>query len=171
MTDDFAIFTDGGATLRLEREVRGPIERVWDYLIKAELREQWISDNAMPETVGGSYSVTWDDGEGGTAGITFTVRAIEPPHVLEFMWTDLASVGGVPNDSIVRFELAAKPNDRVQVILTHRLVPATERPSIGAGWHSHLDRLRAVLDGNPGPTADERYAEIAPHYETAEAAS
>ena len=36
------------ATLKIERLLPGPIERVWAYLTESDLRRQWLASGEMP---------------------------------------------------------------------------------------------------------------------------
>ncbi len=40
--DAYGVVTDA-ATLTIERLLPGPVERVWDYLTRSELRRQWLA--------------------------------------------------------------------------------------------------------------------------------
>ena len=78
------------------------------------------------------------------------MTAIEPPRLLEFTWTDQGNDLG-----FVRWELIAEDGG-THLVLTHT-VPESARafglPAL-AGWHSLLDHLAALLDGQPfAPTA------------------
>ncbi len=41
------------ATIRFERLLPGPIERIWDYLTKSELKAKWLSAGDVEPSVGG----------------------------------------------------------------------------------------------------------------------
>ena len=48
------------ATLKIQRRLPGPIERVWAYLTESDLRRQWLAAGQMEMKVGASnsYGVT-----------------------------------------------------------------------------------------------------------------
>ena len=52
---DYGVVTDAG-TVRLERILPGPIERVWSYLTESEKRGQWFAAGEMELRVGGRGS-------------------------------------------------------------------------------------------------------------------
>ena len=162
--DDFGTVLDA-QTVRFVRDLPGPIERVWDYLTKAELTATWLYGNEVPPTVGEEFGSSWE-GEAGEPGgaIRFRVRVYDPPHVLEVDWVEVPSPTGTITDSTVRFELTPV-GDRVRLTLTHRALPAHAFGSVAAGWHAHIDVLRAVLTGVEGPNAETRYEALAHHYE------
>jgi uncharacterized protein YndB with AHSA1/START domain len=81
-------------TVRMERLLPGPIERVWDYLTKPEFLATWLDEaNQHPRPA---------------------IQRCEPPAVLEYAWN---------GDSTVRFDLEARGQD-VLLRLTHRRLPA-----------------------------------------------
>ncbi len=161
--NDFGTLLDAH-TIRFERDLPGPIERVWAYLTESDLKATWIGPGDVPSEIGGERTTTWEgeDGEPG-GGLTFRTRVYDPPHVLEYDWIELHAPGGAIRDSVVRFELESV-GERVRLTLTHRALPADSYTTIGAGWHAHLDTLVAQVAGAGGPDADARYAEIGPRY-------
>jgi uncharacterized protein YndB with AHSA1/START domain len=153
-------------TLRIERDLPGPIDRVWAYLTKGELRATWMSDTEIPAEVGAEFSSTWEGEDGEPGGrVDFRVRVYDAPHVLEYSWGELDAPSGAVRDSIVRFELRER-GDRVHLTLIHSALPDTDdaRTSFGAGWHAHVDVLEAVLSGVDGPDVNTRFAELEPLY-------
>ena len=50
--DDYGVVTEPG-TVRIQRALPGPIERVWDYLTDSEKRGTWLAKGAMEPNVGG----------------------------------------------------------------------------------------------------------------------
>ena len=44
--DAYGVLTEP-ATLKIQRLLPGPIERVWAYLMESELRRQWLAAGAM----------------------------------------------------------------------------------------------------------------------------
>ena len=56
MTDLVTLGAHGVAreptTLRFERLLPGPVERIWAYLTKSDLRKQWFADGEMTLAVG-----------------------------------------------------------------------------------------------------------------------
>jgi uncharacterized protein YndB with AHSA1/START domain len=151
-------------TIRFERDLPGPIERVWDYLTDSDRRATWLGAGEVPREIGGEYVVRWEGEDGAPGGeLRIRTRVYDPSHVLEYDWVEPNAAGGAIRDSTVRFELAER-GDRVHLTLTHRALPAEAYTTIGAGWHAHLDTLVAQLAGTGGPDADARYAAIAPRY-------
>ena len=106
--------------------------------------------------MGGRVYLAFTDGDGVIDG---RVTAIAPPRLLEFTWTDKGDDFG-----FVRWELTAEDGG-TRLVLTHT-VPASARESglpMLAGWHSLLDQLAALLDGQPCPSRG-RWQELHDHY-------
>jgi uncharacterized protein YndB with AHSA1/START domain len=158
---DNTAFGELGAdgTLRFERLLPGPIERVWDYLTKPELLATWIAPFAIPATPGTAFQHVWN----AESRFEGRVRIYDPPHTLAYDWNEATAPGGPIIDTILRFDLAAD-GDRVRLVLTHRVLPAHARISVGAGWHAHLDALIAHASAAAPIDPTARYHAVAPAY-------
>ncbi|HZO92355.1 MAG TPA: SRPBCC family protein [Candidatus Baltobacteraceae bacterium] len=160
---DFGTLLDAH-TIRFVRDLPGPIERVWAYLTESDLKAKWIGPGDVPAEIGGERTMTWNDENGEIAGgLTLRTRVFDPPHVLEYDWVELQPQGRPSRDSVVRVELAAH-GDGVRLTLTHRALPVDSYETIGAGWHAHLDTLRAAMNGIEGPDAEARYEAVRERY-------
>jgi len=145
-----------GYQLRFERHLLHPVERVWAALTDPAQLAQWLAPGEIELTLGGRVSLAFTDGDGVIDG---RVTAIAPPRLLEFTWTDQDNDFG-----FVRWELV--DDSGTGLVLTHT-VPEAARgfglPML-AGWHSLLDQLAALLDGEPLPSSGERWQELHDHY-------
>lgn len=143
-------------TVRVERLLPGPIERVWGYLTDPELRAQWFAGGAMELRVGGRIALQFhnsaltenDDpppakyAEYDDARMGGTITACEPPRALAYTFGD----GEAP--SHVRFDLTPQ-GGQVLLVVTHtRLATREGMLSVAAGWHAHLNILRARMTGH-----------------------
>jgi uncharacterized protein YndB with AHSA1/START domain len=50
-------------TLKIQRLLPGPIERVWAYLTDSDLRRKWLAAGAMEMKVGAPFELLWRNGE------------------------------------------------------------------------------------------------------------
>jgi len=50
-------------TLRMQRRLPGPIERVWSYLSDGDLRRQWLASGTMSLQPGASFELVWRNDE------------------------------------------------------------------------------------------------------------
>ncbi|HEU4509132.1 MAG TPA: SRPBCC family protein [Pyrinomonadaceae bacterium] len=153
--DDYGVVTEP-RTVRLERLLPGPIERVWAYLTESEKRGKWFASGPMELRAGGKLEFHFHNSqlasEGGPPperfkdceGMVSTgyVVRCEPPHVLSFMWGEEQG-----DESEVIFELTPK-GDQVLMVLTHRnLRNRQELVSVASGWHVHVGVLIDQLNG------------------------
>lgn len=143
-------------TVRIERTLPGPIERVWAYLTESEKRSQWLAAGEMELKEGGSVEHVFRNseltGHDGTpppkyaahAGESFMhgrVTACEPPRLLAYDWGEGEAA------SHVRFELSPR-GDAVHLTLVHSRLPnRDEMLSVAGGWHAHLGILLDRLEG------------------------
>lgn len=158
MNQNHGTFSEPG-TILFKRLLPGPIERVWDYLTKSELKEKWLAAGDIEPRVGGTVDLYFrhknlsetDDPipekyKGLEEG-TYTsgrVTCYDRPHLLSYTWEE--ENGG---ESEVTFELIPKENNRILLILTHRKLGNDKDILIGvaAGWETHLGILVDNLEG------------------------
>ncbi len=148
-------------TVRFERQLPGPIERVWSYLTDSEKRGTWLASGAMDLRVGGrvehvfrnSDLTTHDDpvpGKyahyGAETRMEGRITACEPPRLLSYTWAESEA-----EDSEVTFELTPRAGG-VRLVLTHRrLASRDEMIGVAGGWHTHLGILSDRLAGREPP--------------------
>lgn len=153
---EFGVVTEAG-TVRFERLLPGPIERVWGYLTDSDKRGTWLATGIMEQRVGSIAALRFRHADlspvveetpeqyrhkecGGT--ITVEITRCEPPRLLAMTWEH-----GSHPASEVTFELAPH-GDKVLLALTHRrLGDRTVMVSVAGGWHTHLAILADNLNG------------------------
>lgn len=161
--DHYGILT-AADTVRFERLLPGPIERVWAFLTESDKRASWLASGPMDLRADGRVELLfrnsdlsptqeavpekyrqYDDGNG--ARLVARVTKCEPPRLLSHTWS-----GEPGQESEVTYELNPK-GDEVLLVLTHRrLGSRAEMLSVSGGWHTHLDILAARLrDDVPAP--------------------
>jgi uncharacterized protein YndB with AHSA1/START domain len=171
--DDYGVVA-APETVRLERLLPGPVERVWSYIVEPDKRKLWFADGPMDLRVGGAVSLIWRNSElskndipapewfasnGGEARGQGTVTAYDPPHRIAFTW---AHTGDPETEAT--FELAPR-GDKVLLVVTHRrLVTDGLILGVSAGWHSHLAVLRAQLEGTEPPKFWATFAKMRQAY-------
>ncbi|KAF1717716.1 ATPase [Pseudoxanthomonas yeongjuensis] len=144
-------------TVRFERILPGPVERVWAFLTESDKRAQWLAAGEMELREGGSVELVFRNSEltanddpppekyaryGAESRMHGRIIACEPPRLLAYTWD---------GTSEVRFELSAQ-GDEVRLLLTHTRLPDREQMlSVAGGWHTHLDILVDRLDGRMSP--------------------
>ncbi|MGH8085017.1 MAG: SRPBCC family protein [Lysobacter sp.] len=130
-------------TVRIQRLLPGPIERIWSYLTEGELRRQWLAAGDMQLQVGAPFELVWrndeltdppgrrPEGFAEEERMQSRIIEVDPPRRLAFAW------GG----GDVTIDLEPK-GDQVLLTVVHRGI--SDRANllmIGAGWHMHLDVL------------------------------
>ncbi|MFF0497191.1 SRPBCC family protein [Nocardia aobensis] len=157
-------------TVRIERLLPGPIERVWAYLTDVDKRATWLAGGLLEQATGGRvehiFRIVQLTGEGDPAEVADhkhgEVLEWEPPHRLRHTW----STGGGLADSDVTFALE-QVADKVRLTVTHRRIPTRrEMLDIAAGWHTHLDILRARLATSPPDAFWPKFNSLRVEYES-----
>ncbi len=177
-TQDYGVVT-APDTVRLERLLPGPIERVWSYLTDSEKRGQWLASGTMDLKVGGQVEHVFDNSNltghddrpppkyadhGSIMTMNGTITEYEAPYRLAYNWGETEG-----ESSHVLFELS-RQGDQVRLTVTHsRLASREGMLSVAAGWHAHIGILIDRLQGRPPasfwPThtrLEAEYAELIP---------
>jgi uncharacterized protein YndB with AHSA1/START domain len=153
---EYGTITEAGS-IRFERLLPAPIERVWDYLTDPELRRTWFAGGRMEPEAGGRLTLVFRHSELASdeetperyrqfEGAEMQGRIIryEPPRLLVHSWTE---DGAGIADSEVTFELAER-GEQTLLTLTHRRLPGrAAMVNVAGGWHTHLDLLEDLLSG------------------------
>jgi uncharacterized protein YndB with AHSA1/START domain len=146
------------ATLKIQRLLPGPIERVWAYLTESDLRRQWLAAGQMEMKVGTPFELVWRNDEltnppgqrpagfGDEHRMESKITELDPPRKLVITWG---------TGSEVSFELSPQGEDVLLTVIHRRLPSREDLLMVGAGWHMHLDVLVARLTGKePEPFWD-----------------
>jgi uncharacterized protein YndB with AHSA1/START domain len=157
-------------TIRFERLLPGPIERIWAYLTESDKRGKWLASGTAEPRVGGRVELHFrhrdlspqaapvpDKYKRYENGASFTgeVTRCEPPHLLSHTWGD---------GSEVTFELTPR-GDEVLLVLTHRRLTPASMTSVAGGWHTHLDILADHLHGRVPQPFWSAHAQVEAEYE------
>lgn len=161
-------------TLRIQRTLPGPIERVWSYLTESDLRCQWLASGTMQLQPGASFELVWRNDElsdsaaerpdGFPAESRATCQFIEvhPPRRMRYIW---------PGVGEVSMELEAAGAD-VLLTVTHRqLLGERLILNVSAGWHAHLALLVARLENAVAPSLWATWKKVRTEYEELSCAS
>jgi uncharacterized protein YndB with AHSA1/START domain len=146
------------ATLKIERLLPGPIERIWAYITDSDLRRRWLASGDMQMKAGAPFEFVWRNDElsdpPGKRPEGFSkehrmqsrVVACDPPHKLVITWGE---------NGEVTFDLEPIDDDVLLTIIHRRLPDRATTLMVGAGWHMHLDTLAAIANGKkPAPFWD-----------------
>jgi uncharacterized protein YndB with AHSA1/START domain len=153
-------------TVRFRRLLPVPIDDAWARLATAEGLATWLGPADFDPVVGAAFTVRFA-GAGGVSGehdaARGVVTTVEAPALMVLAWHEEP---GPDVDSTVRLELdPVGPQSRL--ILTHRDLPVERKYGYAAGWHQHLARLVASLEGAADPGFDDvRQVNLAVAYRT-----
>jgi uncharacterized protein YndB with AHSA1/START domain len=142
-----------GTTLRIERTLPGPIERVWAYIVEPEKRALWFVGGVWDLRPGGVAHVEFDhtrfsheptpDAWKGMDGMkkTATITRVDPPRLLAYR----TSMG--PQEYEITFELTPQGDDVHFVLTQAPVADAQGKEAFASGWHAHLDTLEDRVRG------------------------
>jgi uncharacterized protein YndB with AHSA1/START domain len=144
-------------TVRHVRHFDATAEEVWAALTEPDHVRNWLAEMTIEPRPGGRVTFRWDMGETQEG----EVRVFDPPRTFEYTWEQGAL-------SHIRFELSADGTG-TQLVLEHSLIAPDAAAGIGAGWHSHLDAMDALLTQSIRPPTDwtVRYEQLLPDYQDA----
>jgi uncharacterized protein YndB with AHSA1/START domain len=143
------------ATVRLERLLPGPIERVWAYLTESDKRATWFAGGVFELRAGGKADLHFDHdqissekrpagqlpGKNGQCDFAGTITRVEAPRLLVFTF------GATTPASEVTFELEPRGKE-VLLVITHRRLPDRNAMlGVAGGWDAHMGILADRLNG------------------------
>jgi uncharacterized protein YndB with AHSA1/START domain len=166
---DYGVVTETG-TLRLERLLPGPIDRIWAYLTESEKRAKWLAGGPMELRVGGRAELQFRHADlsaektpperfkskDGGQILECRILACDPPRLLSYTWgTDWGDV---------TFELTPQGKN-VLLVVTHSRLGTKGMVTVAAGWHAHLGILAERLDGREPTGFWTAYLRLEAEYE------
>ena len=142
-------------TLKVERLLPGPIERVWAYITESDKRATWLAAGEFDLRVGGRIRLEFNNdklpgaekrqgkGQGRFEGV---ITRLEPMRLLAHTWK------WDSGDTEVVYELKPRGKD-VLLVIVHRRIDGTALPAgVVSGWDVHSGILSDLLNGvDPRP--------------------
>lgn len=163
-------------TLRIERVLPGPIERVWSFLTDSQKRGKWLATGNMDLRVGGRVELSfkhadlsphvesapdrYKDLERGHT-LCGRITQLDSPRLLSFTWGERVDA------SEVSFELKPQGTDVLLIVTHRRLADRGEMCSVAGGWHTHLDILADNLHERTARPFWSSHSEVEAEYERA----
>lgn len=164
-------------TVKLERLLPGPIERVWSYLTDSEKRAQWLAAGSFDLRVGGKVRLKFDNasltrdkakaaqyGEVGKASFEGVITRLEPLRVLAHTWKWTSK--GFTDDTEVTYELTPK-GQQVLLVITHRRLSKELAKGVLGGWDVHSGILADILEGREPRSFWDEHERVAKEYAAA----
>lgn len=138
-------------TLRIERTLAAPREKVFEAWTRPEALTRWFAPGTMTCRVhalelrpGGAYRIEMCDAGGRPNIVGGVYREIVPPSRLVFTWAWEAGPG--PGETLVTIELHDE-GGRTRLVLTHERFPNAEaRDKHDQGWAGCLANLASALE-------------------------
>lgn len=171
---EFGVVTKA-RTVRFQRVLPGPIERVWAHLTESEKRGKWLATGTMEPCVGGRVELNFrhadltphaepapDKYRKREDGVTIhgRVTCCDPPRLLSYTWDEESGQA-----SEVTFELTPQGEDVLLVVTHRRLGDRATMVGVASGWHTHLGILIDRLHGVEPRPFWSTYARLEGEYE------
>jgi uncharacterized protein YndB with AHSA1/START domain len=144
-------------TLKIQRLLPGPVERIWAYLVESDKRRKWLAAGTMEMKVGAPFEFVWrndeltdppgkrPDGFSAEHRKPSQITALDPPRRIAFIF----------DSGEVTIELEQQGDDVLLTLIHRRLPNRNYMLGVSAGWHAHLDVLVARVRGEePAPFWD-----------------
>lgn len=122
--------------VRFERHYPRPVETVWNAITEPARLADWMGAAHVEPRQGGRIEMMTD----GPFPMRGEVSVWDPPHVLEFSWSNAHA-----QDSVVRYELQRVENG-TRMLFSHQGIPYASSALFSPGWHSLFAALSAMLD-------------------------
>ena len=141
-------------TLRLERLIAAPPERVFAAWTQPELLSQWssppgisIDGGDLDLRVGGRWRVAMRGGDGSTREAFGMYREIVPPSRLVYThaWHLGGAGGGTTPETVLTVEFRAEGKGTRLVLTQTGFESAESRDGHRIGWSSSIDNLAALF--------------------------
>ena len=155
-------------TLKIERVLPGPIERVWSYLTDNDLRSQWFASGDIKLEADAPFELVWRNDELSSKPgkrpegvpeerrMQSRVIACEPPHKLAFTWGEKSDVS---------ISLQTRGNRVLLTLIHNRVADRSMALGVSTGWHSHLDVLANILNGSEQQPFWDNFTSLKHEYE------
>lgn len=157
MTGEVAV-EGSGATITFERTIEAPQERVWSLLTDADSLACWLAPTRLDLRPGGEIEIDFGEEGGPVVG---HITELDAPRRLAYTWRSAGE-----RESVVEWDLYPI-GGQTRLTLVHRALPAAISRGYGAGWHAHMDRLAAVVAGDPAPAWEPLFEAALPLYPAA----
>jgi len=174
---EFGTVTAPG-TVRLERLLPGPIERIWAYLTEPDKRAKWLAGGSMELRVGGKVQLEFRHADLSAEKATperfknmecghtmhGRVTRCDPPRLLSYTWGESGGEGS-SEPSEVTFELTPRGANVLLVITHARLATRKDMVGVAGGWDAHVGILEDVLNGREPRGFWSAHARLEAEYE------
>lgn len=168
MNDSMGILVNGH-TIRMERLLPGPIERVWQFCTDSDLLNEWLMPGSIDAKPGGLIEFVCPAvSEELVPGVKphsddvisrGLISECDPPRVLAFSWFE--SIYDTATE--FRIELEER-DDQVLLVLTHSHLDPEWMAVTATGWHVQMAVLLALLKGEEKPDIAPLFDQLLKEY-------
>ena len=157
-------------TVKVERLLSGPVERVCAYLVESDKRAKWLAAGEFELRVGGKVRLEFDNGrlpnekplpakykDAGKGAFEGVITRLEPLRLLAHTWP----WDGVETE--VSYELAPRGKQVLLTIVHRRLTKPIVAKVLG-GWDVHSGILEDILNGVAPRPFWATHDKLAPEY-------
>jgi uncharacterized protein YndB with AHSA1/START domain len=144
-------------TVKLERLLPGPVERIWAYITESDKRAKWLCAGEFDLRVGGAVQLQFDNAklpndkdtaakysDRGKGTVDGVITRLEPLRLLAHTWKSSKWGSG---DSEVTYELTPRGKDVLLTIIHRRLEGRDLVRGVMGGWDAHTGILEDLLKG------------------------
>jgi uncharacterized protein YndB with AHSA1/START domain len=159
-------------TVKMERLLPGPVERVWAYITDGKKRALWLAGGDFDLRVGGTIKLEFDNGNlpnerplpekhkgKGKGHFEGKITRLEPMRLLSHTW----NMGG---DTEVTYELTPRGKEVLLTVVHRRLAPRELVLGVMGGWDVHTGILADLLNGVEPRPFWKTHAELESEYAT-----
>ena len=158
MTDlDGRVVVDGDrVVMHFDRRLPYPVEQVWTAITDPAHRRKWMGPTTIDARTGGTIETVASGPPLPPDRKRMTGRILvwDPPHVFEHEWHQ-----SIVEPGVVRYELRSVGTGTL-LRLSHRGLSVPNANGFRTGTHAFLDRLEALLAGEPLPNWAHRVEAI-----------
>lgn len=144
--------TIGETTLRMERLIAAPPERVFDFWTNPALLATWwgpdtfdVPEYALDVRPGGAWRTTMRSPDGGLHTVSGVYRSIEPPRLLVFTWGWDDDHGRRGDETVVTVAFEAAPGGTRLTLTQEGFASRPQCENHRQGWSSSFICLARAM--------------------------
>jgi uncharacterized protein YndB with AHSA1/START domain len=146
---------EGRASVRMEDRFATDVEDLWAAVTQPRRLARWLAEVQGEPRIGATLHARFTSGWEGP----LRIEVCEPPFRL------VVTAGAGEDDETTMEAVLTPDGDGTRLVVEERGLPIGHVAGHGAGWHAHVEDLRAHLAGRPTSVWADRWAELTPEYE------
>ncbi|WP_256863361.1 SRPBCC family protein [Microbispora sp. GKU 823] len=146
---------DGRPSLRMERRLAHPPEKVWRAVTEPDRLGQWFPFTVVEMDLRVGGKITFD---GGGMTMDAEITELDPPRLFAFLQHSPAEMPR-EGDNLLRFELLPEEGGCL-LVFTQVFHDRPAAASYASGWQVCLDAMEAVAGGRPAEWPEGNFAHL-----------